>query len=146
MSFGESTQKLSDAIKNRDYLDIAVRIFHELDNLQPVPMPAKPYASQPEVFAAWRCGGSIPEELKAEFRDWLTATTLRSSAHEENKRRLRSTAWAEVTLRAAGTHADYAAMLTSHHRREWGIPRVSTDMAEREQQIIHAIKTRGERR
>lgn len=146
MSYGErSTTKIADAIANRDHVAIAVDIFHQLDSLMPPPMPARPYASQPDVFRAWRHGGSIPEALKAEFLEWLRQVAARTEAIEESKRRLRSTMWAEVTLRKAGTHADYAAMLTSHHRREWRIARVSDDSGEREKQIQDAIKLRGER-
>jgi hypothetical protein len=146
MSYGErSTTKIGDAIKNRDVVAIAIDIFHRLDTLMPPPMPAAPYASKPEVFRAWRSGGAIPDELKAEFREWLKQVGLRTDAIEESKRRLRSTLWAEVTLRASGQHADYAAMLTSHHRREWRIARVSDDSGEREKQISDAIKLRGTR-
>lgn len=145
MSYGESTTKLQDAIKNRDYVDIAVRIFHELDRLMPPPMAAAVRFSQPEVARAWRTGGVIPEALQVEFALWLQALRARTEAIEESKRRLRSTMWAEVTLRKSGLHADYAAMLTSHHRREWRIARVSDDSAEREKQIQDAIKIRGGR-
>lgn len=146
MSYGDRvTSKLSDAVLKRDHVSTAVEIFHALDTLMPAPLPPIVRFSQPDIVRAWRTGGLIPDALKGEFATWLDALHARTNAIEESKRRLRSTMWAEVTLRKAGSHADYAAMLTSHHRREWRIARVSDDSGEREKQIQDAIKLRGER-
>jgi hypothetical protein len=63
----------------------------------------------------------------------------RADVAAENKRRLRTTMWAEVTLRGT-KHQSFADMLGSFHREHWRIARVSDDSAERERQIVDAVR------
>jgi len=130
-----------------DKTPLAVQIFNDLDTLMPLDHPRIGPPVDWEAFKPNdpRDTDAAKERFKAACIARHERVIAASDAQAENQRRLRTTMWEEAMLRASGKHADYAAMLTSHHRREWRIARVSDDSAEREKQISDAIKLRGER-
>lgn len=132
--------KISDALRERDPISIALLTFSQLDSMGKPSLPYVVPFTSPELLRKWRGGAVIPEELRDQFATWLAGSMERSGAVAEAKRRLRASMWAEVKLRASAAHADYAAMLAEHHRDTWKVARVSADMAEREKQIDDAVK------
>jgi hypothetical protein len=163
MSDGDRTTTLRDAISPRisardpfarkhialalrgDKRAIARQVFEDRESLRPVPIPERVDYSDPLALERWRDGGPAPtDEARAlEFSLWRKATAARVNAIEENKRRLRSSTWAEVTLRT--TDPDYARILAGFHREHWRIAHVEADAPEnsdqpREHQVIAAVR------
>jgi hypothetical protein len=123
--------------------ELAIQIFHELDTLHPTSIPTAPRFSDRGALEAWkRAQAPIPEVLKAEHLDWLERTIARSSALQENARRLRTSAFAEATLRNT-EHDDYAQTIAAFHREVWRIGHIPADRVKREQLVLDAVKQRG---
>lgn len=132
--------KISEAVRNRDQPTIALDVFKHLDSLRPPHLPDVVRFNPPELSRAWRDhGAAIPEQHRQQFEIWLAALTNRSGIVEEGKRRLRSTMWAEIMLRGT-EHYEYANMLAQFHREEWLVAHVTEDSAERERQLLAAVK------
>lgn len=69
-----------------------------------------------------------------------TERVLRASdMQDEDRRRLRTTMWAEVTLRDP-KHKDYAARFAEWHRTEWLIAHVPDESTERERLVRSQVK------
>jgi hypothetical protein len=136
-----SADEIARVTKSRQNLEVvAEQTFSQLDSMRPMPMPERVVFSRTDILAKWHNGSSaIPDELKGEFSTWLEAVTRRSNAIEENKRKLRTTMWSEVVMRACKRH-DYADQFADFHRTYWRIALVSDDSAEREKQIESAVK------
>lgn len=130
-------------LRDREPYALALQAFHELDLLHPNPIPPALGFSDPSALEAWKRGqATIPEHLAGEFLDWLERKNERSAAMHECARRLRTSAWAEVTLRGT-EHDDYAQTIAAFHREVWRIGHIPADREKRERLVLDAVKQRG---
>jgi hypothetical protein len=139
-----------ELLRDRDPFALAVKVYEELTTLYPPSIPDPARFSRPDLIKLWRKRGvpirdeSIgigqPDTLKAEFMGWLERELERSDIIDDARRRLRSTMWAEVTLRASSRRPDAVAVLARHHAIHWKIARVEECSKAREKQIETAIR------
>lgn len=122
-------------LKAKDPQAIALDTFHQLDSMRPVDLDRWTYKDPEEKK-------QDAERMKRnEYPPPRTAHQRKcdiADGKAECTRRLRSTMWAEVTLRGT-KHASYSDMLAAFHREQWGITRVSSDSAKRESQMAYAV-------
>lgn len=118
-------------VRGRDTETMAIEIFSEVDNLQPLVVPRVEPFQDPHALRRWQEGASIDEKLVPSFASWLRQTHARTVAIGENERRLRSTMWAQWRLR--GT--DYEQHFAAFHRERWGIDNVCMEGGAREEQV-----------
>ena len=125
--FADVVRRYGKLLKKRDPEALALDVFNNLATLGPVDLDTWMYTpkNEPHVEGTTR----TEHQRKLDLADAL----------DECARRLRSTCWAEVTLRG-GKNASYATMLATFHREQWRIARVSSDSKERELQIDHHVK------
>jgi hypothetical protein len=139
----EMPTPLAASVRDRDVIALAKMVFADLETCMPPEIPAAVRFSVPDVVRAWRDKGTpIPEHHANEFGPWFIALKARNTAIEEAKRRLRSTMWAEVTLRS-DPDPEWSRTLGAFHREQWRIALVSADSVAREEQIIDAVKRLG---
>ena len=138
-----------ELLRDRDPFTLAVKTYEELLSLQPPRIPPSQQFSRPELIKLWRHRG-IPVQdpnagmgadmLRAEFMGWLENELHRSDVLDDARRRLRSTMWAEATLRASSRRPDAVAVLARFHVERWKVAKVDACAAVREKQIEMAIK------
>lgn len=117
----------------------ALAVIHQLEILGPVQLTPFASFSKPDMLEAWRKGAPIPDDKKDEFKAWLESVALRTEQLGENERRLRSTIWAEMTLRRTA-HTDMAQLMAAFHHDRWKLDSVSDDQVEREKQIAGRLR------
>lgn len=139
-----------ELLRDRDAFTLAVKTYEELLTLTPPRIPAPRPFSKPELIKLWRKRGipvsdttlgiGQPDTLKVEFMGWLESELDRSDAIDEAKRRLRSTMWAQIALRASSRRPDAVAVLSRFHLDRYNISSVEELASAREDQIEKAIR------
>lgn len=140
-----------ELLRDREPFALAVKTYEELLTLQPPTIPRSMRFSKPDLITLWRkrgipvrdenVGMGQPDSLKAEFIGWLENELDRSDALDEARRRLRTTMWAQATLRASTRRPDAVSVLSRYHLDRWNIGRVDDCVKARETQIETAIRT-----
>lgn len=143
--------EMLELLRERDTFALAVKTYEELIALQPPPLPRAADFSRPDLIRLWRTRGipvcdpqalpGQPDLLKVEFMGWMESELARADALDEAKRRLRSTMWAQATLKASTRRPDAVAVLSRFHAQHWKVFTVADDVSGRERQIADAIKT-----
>lgn len=122
-----------------DPVALAAEVFAQLEGLRPLHIPGVRQFSDEDALNTWRGGGKMPELLADEFFQWMQGTRMRLAAIAENKRRLRTSMWAEATLVRHG-HGDFAEHLAEFHRAVWKVPCVPAECSEREAVVCQVVK------
>lgn len=139
-----------ELLRDRDPFTLAVKAYEELLTLQPPSIPRSLQFSKPDLIKLWRKRGipvqddrvglGQPDSLKAEFMHWLENELERSDMLDEARRRLRTTMWAQSTLRISARRPDAVSVLSRYHLDRWNISRVDDDVKARETQIENSIR------
>jgi hypothetical protein len=135
-----------DCIRARDVVKIALDVLHEIDNLGPLAIPGIPMRSENllkcmNLYPPRSIGEGVDFKTEAdkqavieEHKVYCEAVMARVEAKGENKRRLRSTLWAEQLLRSHQRQEHE--VLRAFNRDEWHVREsASLDVAEREAQV-----------
>jgi hypothetical protein len=133
---------IAHVLRRGDSVSLAIDIADQLGTCAPLDVPAAQVVRR-ETVADARKGDSIAQQI---YASWLEGARLRIEALSENTRRLRSTMWAQVQLRAAYKTgrtelADRGKLLADWHGQVWGVPEVPEDPVAREQLVNKTIAT-----
>lgn len=113
---------------------MAMATLHDIDNLGPLDVPSVPTRS-PQLRDVMDKGPQpVPDMLKDEHGVWCSAVMARANAKSENRRRLRSTLWAEQCLRRHRRQEH--TVLREFNVTIWGVAEsASIDYSQREAQV-----------
>lgn len=131
-----------EMLRRRDVVAIGIDAIAHLDSLAPVVVPPNltPSLGLSRFLRGQCTAGELVDAERLEYQEWLACADVRARAREENRRRLRHTLWAEVTLRDRG-ESEGASILRAWHAEHWGLADpASSHLPERERQVTACVR------
>lgn len=124
---------IMSVIRARDTVTIALEVLHALETLRPLHVPPLLQSVAMRELLE-RPPQSVPADMRQEHDIYVASRTARANAKAENRRRVRTTLWAEATLRRHGRQEHE--IVRAFNRDEWHVSEsAALDVAEREAQV-----------